>query len=121
MSFYRPEDLTHLEADGIQRNVAFENSTLFLRIENEAGHRSTPHAHTWPTLYYIVSGEGRVLIGDRWHEVGPGCLAMTPPNTMHGVEARTRMSLVEVQSNCESWFAEAILAGKSSSTPRQSS
>ncbi|MCC7106932.1 MAG: cupin domain-containing protein [Chloroflexi bacterium] len=117
MSFFRPGEFQRVVAPGAIREIAYESETLFLTIDLEPGYKAPAHNHTWATLYYITSGEGRVLVGEEWRDVGPGTLAMTPPNTMHAIEATTRLTLVEVQSNCERWFVDLVLSGKSLSTP----
>lgn len=118
MGFYRPEDLEHVSSPGASRGVAYENEVLFLSIDLEPGYKAAPHDHTYPTLYYITGGEGRVLVGDEWREVSAGTLAMTPPQTMHAVEAKTRLTLIEVQSNCPSWFVDQVLSGQLPSRPK---
>lgn len=111
MSFFESEDLLLVTAPGVRRHLVYEAETLFLTIEMDTGFAPPAHDHTWPALYYITQGEGRVLLGETWREVRPGSLVIIPANTMHTIEAATPLELVEVQSDCPSWFVESIVAG----------
>jgi quercetin dioxygenase-like cupin family protein len=111
LPFFKPEDLRLITAPGARRWLVYENETLFLNIEMDAGFAPPAHDHTWPALYYLTSGTGRVLLGDTWQVVGPGSLVMIPAHTMHTIEATTDMTMVEVQSNCPQWFVDGLVSG----------
>jgi quercetin dioxygenase-like cupin family protein len=49
--------------------------------QEQAGHR---HA-VGDKLYFVVSGTGRIRVGDVEREVGPGDLACAPAGEAHGV------------------------------------
>ncbi|MCL4531886.1 MAG: cupin domain-containing protein, partial [Actinobacteria bacterium] len=75
----------------------------------EAGFEMAPHSHAWPALYYIMDGTGRATVGEEQKELKPGVLAMIPADTMHGIKATTRLSLIEVQANCPQQFVDGLL------------
>ena len=68
-----------------------------------------PHSHAWPALYYIMDGTGRATVGEEQKELKPGVLAMIPVDTIHGITATTRLSLIEVQANCPQQFVDGLL------------
>ena len=58
--------------------------TFSLRmIEITVGGTSPQHAHPYEHENYIVEGDGKVLIGDKWHELHVGDVAFVPPNILH--------------------------------------
>jgi quercetin dioxygenase-like cupin family protein len=44
------------------------------------------HQHDWPHINFIVSGRGRLRIGDTVHELSPKDFALVPSNTEHQFE-----------------------------------
>jgi mannose-6-phosphate isomerase-like protein (cupin superfamily) len=50
------------------------------------------------------------MVGEEQRELKPGVLAMIPAGTMHGMEATTRLSLIEVQANCPREFVDGLLS-----------
>lgn len=61
--------------------------TCALRIvEIEPGGHTPRHTHPWEHENFVVAGEGRVLIGDAWHDLKPGDIALIPPNAEHTFE-----------------------------------
>ncbi len=111
MGFYSPADLVQGAVRPLaNRQFAYENEILFLTITFDAGFKATPHKHTWPALYYITGGTGRALVGDEWREVEPGTLVMIPAHTMHGIDATTKLTMIEVQANCPRQFVDGLLA-----------
>ncbi len=49
------------------------------------GH-SPHHQHDWEHVNYVISGRGRLTIGEKVYELGPKGFAFVPPNTMHRFE-----------------------------------
>ncbi len=110
MSFYSLEDLTPVvPRAGADRRLAYENGVLFLNLVFEPGFEMAAHEHAWPALYYVMDGTGRATLGKEERELKPGVLAMIPASTIHGVQAITRLSLIEVQSNCPQEFVDGLL------------
>ncbi|MGQ9666181.1 MAG: cupin domain-containing protein [Anaerolineae bacterium] len=55
-------------------------------IEVAPGGHTPRHAHPFEHENFILEGKGRLLIGDTWHEVGPGDVAFVPPGVEHTYE-----------------------------------
>lgn len=48
---------------------------------------TTPHYHPrTEEIYYILSGTGRMRLGDERHDVGPGDAIAIPPGMIHQIE-----------------------------------
>ncbi|HEX9014899.1 MAG TPA: cupin domain-containing protein [Chloroflexota bacterium] len=110
MSFYNLEDLEPgVPRSGADRHLAYESGVLFLNIVFEPGFEMAPHNHAWPALYYVTGGTGIAMVGEEQKELRAGVLAMIPADTMHGIQATTRLSLIEVQANCPQEFVNGIL------------
>ncbi len=41
------------------------------------------HSHDWEHENFIISGKGKIRIGDKEYEVSAGSYAYVPPNEMH--------------------------------------
>jgi len=52
----------------------------------EPGGFTPRHAHDWEHINHIISGRGRLRLGDTVHEVGEKDFAFVPPNTEHQFE-----------------------------------
>lgn len=110
MSFYNQSDLLPgAPRAGADRRLAYESGVLFLSIVFEPGFEMAPHQHGWPALYYVTDGTGRANIGEEQKELSPGVVAMIPADTMHGILAITRLSLIEVQAKCPREFVDGLL------------
>ncbi len=110
MSFHNSADLTPAAPRaGAERRLAYESGVLFLSIVFEAGFEMAPHSHSWPALYYITHGTGRATVGKEQKDLQPGVLAMIPAGAVHGIKATTRLSLIEVQTDCPQQFVDGLL------------
>ncbi len=52
-------------------------------LEIAAGGHTPRHIHPFEHENYVIEGQGRVLLGDAWHEVGPGSVVFVPPGLEH--------------------------------------
>lgn len=52
-------------------------------IEVAPGGHTPDHAHPYEHENYVVEGQGRVLLGDVWREVGPGSVIFVPAGLQH--------------------------------------
>lgn len=57
------------------------------KSEYPAGSCLSPHSHDYYQIYYVVSGEGDFIIGDRTVTMGRGMYLFTRPNDIHGISA----------------------------------
>lgn len=55
-------------------------------IEVAPGGHTPKHTHPYEHENFVVEGQGRVLIDDTWHDVGPGSVIFVPANVLHTYE-----------------------------------
>ena len=56
-----------------------------------------PHYHKITTeLYYVLSGEGSVVLDGEEHPVRPGTMIHIPPGVVHGATGRMRVLVVGI-------------------------
>ncbi|MGH7990825.1 MAG: cupin domain-containing protein [Limisphaerales bacterium] len=55
-------------------------------VEVAPGGRQIPHNHHEVQVYVIVTGRGRMLVGEEQKEVSAGELVHIPSGLMHGIE-----------------------------------
>jgi mannose-6-phosphate isomerase-like protein (cupin superfamily) len=53
--------------------------------EVPVGSGQSPHKHAPEQCYYIVRGNGLMMIGDETQQVGAGDAVYIPPDSMHGI------------------------------------
>lgn len=55
-------------------------------LEIAPGGHTPDHTHPWEHENFILEGQGRVLLGDTWHDLKPGDVVYVPPDTRHTYE-----------------------------------
>jgi quercetin dioxygenase-like cupin family protein len=55
-------------------------------IEVQPGGHTPKHTHPFEHENFVIEGQGRVLIEDEWHEVGPGSVVFVPAGVLHTYE-----------------------------------
>ncbi len=45
-----------------------------------------PHQHDGEEIFFILEGEGKVIVGNKEYKVGPMTAVFIPPNVFHGIE-----------------------------------
>lgn len=55
-------------------------------IEVAPGGHTPTHTHPYEHENFVVEGQGRVLIDDTWHEIGPGSVVFVPAGVLHTYE-----------------------------------
>ena len=81
---------TTTDGSEIRELLAARNSSIRNQSLAEArllpGAATTPHHHTrTEEIYYILSGTGRMRIGDECRDVGPGDAIAIPPGARHQI------------------------------------
>jgi mannose-6-phosphate isomerase-like protein (cupin superfamily) len=67
------------------RNSRIVNQSLAeARVANGASTAAHSHVKT-EEIYYILSGRGRIRVGDAYQSVGPGDAIAIPPGTIHHI------------------------------------
>jgi quercetin dioxygenase-like cupin family protein len=52
-------------------------------IEVAPGGHTPQHTHPYEHENYVMEGQGRVLLGEEWQDVGPGSIVFVPPDMLH--------------------------------------
>jgi quercetin dioxygenase-like cupin family protein len=52
-------------------------------IEVGVGGHTPNHTHPFEHENFVIEGQGRVLIGETWHDVAPGSVVFVPPGMRH--------------------------------------
>ena len=60
-----------------------EGSFVMRVFEVEPGGNTPSHSHPWEHQVYVLSGRGRVFIGDESFDVEEGFFVYVPPNVPH--------------------------------------
>ena len=55
-------------------------------IEVAPGGHTPRHTHPYEHENYVMDGQGRVLLGEEWHNVGPGSVVFVPADLEHTYE-----------------------------------
>jgi len=85
--FIRVPDRLAFSAEKMRKVGLVDTASLFCDAyclepgQEQAGHR---HA-VGDKLYFVLSGTGRIRVGDDERDVGPGDLACAPAGEAHGV------------------------------------
>ena len=78
-----------------------------------------PHYHKRSTeLYYVLEGDGVVLLDGEEHPVRKGSLVHIPPGVVHGARGRMRVLVVGIPDIAEDDYFEASVAGGQPDAPR---
>lgn len=55
-------------------------------IEVQPGGHTPKHTHPYEHENFVVDGQGRVLLADKWHDIGPGSVVFVPADLLHCYE-----------------------------------
>ena len=89
----RPGLMSHIL---MQEGDTATNNLSIAWVEVEPGSQQQPHHHAPEQAYIVVSGRGRIKVGDETAEVQEGDLLYIPPNVEHAVENNETGKLVYV-------------------------
>jgi len=83
-------------ADKLEKLNLFETRQMFCDIYClEPTQEQAVHKHPGATkFYYVIEGEGTFTVGEETRVLGPGGLAWTAPDELHGVVNRGADRLV---------------------------
>jgi len=70
---------------GIERKAFSGNGATVALHRIHPGHEECPHAHPNEQIVYIIEGEVNFHVGDEVLRLGPGGLAVVPPDVIHYV------------------------------------
>ena len=85
--FIRVPDRLAFSAEKMRKVGLVDTASLFCDAYClEPGQEQTGHRHAvGDKLYFVLSGTGRIRVGDDERDVGPGDLACAPAGEDHGV------------------------------------
>ena len=93
-------DICGTAIEMINAETAGSTKISFAKLIIEPGHRSRRHFHKeTEEIYYILSGQGRVEIGNETFNVGPGHAIFLPIDTYHQIANTGDQNLVFVCSD----------------------
>ncbi len=86
----RVPSFTSKDGSEIRELLAHRNSCIRAQSLAEAriarGGKTTPHFHPLAEeIYYILTGQGRMIIADESRDVGPGDAIAIPPGAVHQI------------------------------------
>jgi len=68
-----------------EKNDGAPNYALRM-IEVQPGGHTPKHTHPYEHENFVVDGQGRVLLGEEWHDVEPGSVVFVPADLLHCYE-----------------------------------
>ena len=60
----------------------------------EAGGQTPDHSHPWEHEFFVLSGKGVCVAGDREAEANKGDVILVPPDVRHCFRAATEMEVI---------------------------
>ena len=67
----------------LQPGEGAETNFLVTWVDVPAGASQMKHRHSPEQVYVVISGQGRMHVGDESREIGAGEMAHVPPDTEH--------------------------------------
>jgi quercetin dioxygenase-like cupin family protein len=56
-----------------------------------------PHYHKKSTeLYYVLEGEGEIILGDKKEKINKGAIVQIPPGVVHGAVGKMRVLVIGI-------------------------
>jgi quercetin dioxygenase-like cupin family protein len=100
-----------LEIDFSVQRAAFPLSqTIDTRIvEIAPSSRNERHKHAHESLFFVLEGQGEVLVGDEWSPVKVGDLAFVPRWIMHQTRNTSATDSLRVLAITDFGFTSAVL------------
>ena len=81
----RKGDPTGLVKVYVSKEIGAKKLKMHLSIVGPGRKPHEPHRHNGEEIFFILEGEGRVLIEDREYNVKPLTAVFIPPNKLHGI------------------------------------
>jgi quercetin dioxygenase-like cupin family protein len=97
MTFIDTSRLPAIERLPGWRGRYFDSSSMtFAHYEFDAGSSIHEHSHPQEEVYEIIEGELEITISGVTQRIGPGLVAIVPPNALHAVKAISSGRLIVV-------------------------
>ncbi|MCB2180911.1 MAG: cupin domain-containing protein [Desulfobulbaceae bacterium] len=92
----------------LQQGDTQSNNLAITWVEIQSGHNQQPHSHAPEQAYVIVSGVGRMQVGDEVSDVHAGDLVFIPSNVIHSMENIGTEKLVYISASVPAFDLEAL-------------
>ena len=93
MSFIHPDTMKTAERlPGWHSRFWRSENMSFAQYAIDAGSSIHEHHHPHEEVWLVIEGELEVAVAGEIRTVGPGCVAVVPPDAPHSVRALTRSS-----------------------------
>lgn len=80
-----------------KKELLFDSEKMRVVLFNlEKGQEIPAHTSESEVLMFLVKGQGRFLVGDKWEDVEEGAFVVCGGNEPHGMEATERMTVLAV-------------------------
>jgi quercetin dioxygenase-like cupin family protein len=94
----------------VQRAEFPQSQTIDTRIiEIAPGSRNERHKHAHESLFFVLDGEGEVLVGEDWSPVKNGDLAFVPRWIMHQTRNTSENRPLRILAITDFGFTSAVL------------
>ena len=91
MPFLRPDAMKSAEPlPGWHGRYWHSESMTFGHYEIDPGSSIHEHHHLHEEVWLVLEGELEITVAGESQKVGPGCVAVVPPDALHSVRASTR-------------------------------
>lgn len=71
----------------VSKTLVDEPFTKVVLFGFARGQSLSEHTASMPAAIHILSGKGRVMLGEDWHDAGPGGYFFMPPERKHAIDA----------------------------------
>jgi len=95
MPFLDLHELPLRELFGCKAHVVHSQSMTFVHWHFEPGQVIAPHAHPHEQVATVVEGELALTVGTDTRRLGPGAVAIIPPNASHAARALSACYVID--------------------------
>ncbi len=82
------------ESGIVSKTLVDEKFTKVVLFGFAAGQSLSEHTASMPAVIHILSGKGRVLLGEEWHDAGPGSWFFMTPGLNHAIDAEENLAML---------------------------
>lgn|GEM_PF-316362 len=85
---YNLNEKAEFASDGIvSKTIVDERFAKVILFGFAGGQSLSEHTSSMPAIIHILSGKGKVLLGEQWHDAVPGSWYFMPPGLNHAIQA----------------------------------
>ncbi|HPD17008.1 MAG TPA: cupin domain-containing protein [Planctomycetota bacterium] len=83
------------ELFGCKAHVVHSQCMTFVHWRFEPGQVIAPHAHPHEQVATVIAGDLELTVGEDTRRLGPGCVAVVPPNVAHTARALSACYVID--------------------------